>query len=144
MFPLLPETWQVQPAPWQCPWVCWMQILIDLQHFQCSGSLDKSRLITAPLPFSTASIFGVSYTHLLLTRPKITYNASVLSYKQQPWVYILKNSQVSKSLSFTILQIQCSESHQHFISIAEIPLPQKIPRLCFSHEQQCQGSGFAM
>lgn len=141
MFPLLPETWQGRPAPWQCPWVCWMQILInhwDWQRFQCSGSLAKSRLITASLPFSTASIFDVLYIHLLLTRPKITSFASILYYKQWPWVYNLKNSQIRKSLSFTSpfsrSNVQPIKPHSYFISIvsAEIPLPQKIPKLVFS------------
>lgn len=134
MFPSLPETWQVQPAP-SCPWVCLMQILINLQRFQCSGSLAKTRLITAPLPFSTASIFDVLYTHLLLTKFKITYPASISSHKQWPWVYSLKNSQ-EPFLHFTILQIQCSAHKStltfYFHRVSEIPLPQKIPKLFFS------------
>lgn len=69
--------------------------------FPVLGFIAKSRLITASLPSSTASIFDVLYTHLLLTRPKITFIASIFSYKEQPWVYNLKDSQASKSLSFT-------------------------------------------
>lgn len=81
----------------------------------------------------------MSYT--LVCCCKITYIASILSYKQWPWVYNLK------SLSFTSpffrFNVQPTEPHQHFISIVEIPLPQKIPTLWFSHEHQGQGSGFA-
>lgn len=89
MFPSLPKMLQVQPAPLQCPGLCWMQTSInrwDWQYFQCLGSLVKSKLSAAWIPFSTVPIVGDIHTYLLVTIYKITSIASILSYKQWPRV----------------------------------------------------------
>lgn len=54
----------------------------DWQYFQCLGSLAKSRLSTAQLPFSNVPILDNIHTYLLLTISKITYIASSLFCKQ--------------------------------------------------------------